>query len=311
MSPAPKHSQQRGRDGFIIVAVMWILIALAALASIYSTYVSASAVALSVNDDKIYSDALVSAALELTAYQMSAPNRLKRPSRGAFRFRLEQATVAVDFLPENARIDLNAAPKEMLAGLFAVLGSSAENANAYADRIIGWRTRPKSNEADNEDALYRTAGLRYSPRGGLFNHVNELWLVQGIPPALVARAMNFVTVYSGQPGVDVLNAAPEVIAALPGMTPGRLNSFLDQRETMPPDPQRVAGALGAPDRIGVSTKGSDTIRVNVRINYDKGRQSASEVVILIGTDDAPLHVLSWRDSTDATSARVADGTGVQ
>jgi general secretion pathway protein K len=102
-----------------------------------------------------------------------------------------------------------------------------------------------------------------------------------------------------------------VIAALPGMTPGRLNSFLDQRETMPPDPQRVAGALGAPDQVGVSTKGSDTIRVNVRINYDKGRQSASEVVILIGTDDAPLHVLSWRDSTDATSARVADGTGVQ
>jgi len=51
-----------------------------------------------------------------------------------------------------------------------------------------------------------------------------------IPPALIDRIMPFVTVYSALPKVNVRDAAPEVIAALPGMTPALLNSFLDRRD---------------------------------------------------------------------------------
>ena len=70
-------------------------------------------------------------------------------------------------------------------------------------------------------ALYRSSGLPYLPRGAPFAHVNELWLVQGLPPALVGRAIPFVTVYSGRPDINVFDAPPELIAALPGMTPLR------------------------------------------------------------------------------------------
>ena len=48
----PKRSHRRaGRDGFVIIAVLWILIALATLASIYSIYIGNSALALAVVDD--------------------------------------------------------------------------------------------------------------------------------------------------------------------------------------------------------------------------------------------------------------------
>jgi general secretion pathway protein K len=301
MMTSSLHRLRRSNDGFIIVAVMWILMSLAALASIYSIYVANSAVALSVNDDRIYTEAIVSAAIELTAYQLSSPEKQKRPTHGAFNFRLGRANAAVDFSSEASRIDLNAAPKELLAGLFAVLGAPNQQVNAYADRIIGWRTPPKRDALDSEDALYRASGLRYSPRGAPFAHVNELWLVQGLPPALVERAMAYATVFSGKPSVNVLDAAPEVIAALPGMTPGRLNAFLGQRESLPADPQLIAGALGG--QAGISTEGTDAIRVNVRVNFDKGQQTASEVVILLGADDAPLRVLSWRDDVDVASTR--------
>jgi len=43
----------------------------------------------------------------------------------------------------------------------------------------------------------------------------------------------FVTVFGGAPNVDVLIAPPEVIAALPGMTPAILNDFLKQRPYCP------------------------------------------------------------------------------
>jgi general secretion pathway protein K len=288
-------------DGFIVVAALWMLAALATLALVYSAYVAQSAIALRVNDGAVQTEALMASSLELVAYQLSSPVAEQRPTRGAFRFRPARADVAVEFMSEAARIDLNAAPKGLIAGLFAVLGAPPAAAEQYATRVIGWRTLPKPNaQDDDEDLIYRTAGLAYSPRRAPFNHVGELWLVQGLPSALVERALPFVTVYSGMPDINVLDAPAEVIAALPGMSPDRLTAFLGQRETLPPDPQLVAAALGG-DQKGITTKGSKAIRVRTRISFDDGRRTTSDVVILIGGTDDPYRVLSWQSDIDVSA----------
>ena len=227
----------RRRDGFIIVAVLWILLMLATLATIYSVYVGKSALALTANDAGLETELVASAGLELAAYQLLSPEKDERPTHGEFRVRLGRANLTVTFVSEAARIDLNEAPKPLLAGLFAVLGARGPDAERYADRVIGWRTEPKATTQDNEVSLYRAAGLSYLPRGAPFAHVNELWLVQGLPPALVERALPFVTVYSGQATVNVLDAAPEVLAALPEMTQDRLDNLLNRRETMTNAPE--------------------------------------------------------------------------
>ena len=77
-----------GRDGFIVVAALWILGALAALASIYSVYVANAAISVAVNDDARRADAVLTSALELTAYQVTATPPKDRPSRGRFEFRI-------------------------------------------------------------------------------------------------------------------------------------------------------------------------------------------------------------------------------
>jgi general secretion pathway protein K len=288
-------------DGFIVVAALWILAALATLALVYSAYVAQSAIALRVNDDAVQTEPVMAASLELVAYQLSSPVAEQRPTRGAFGFRPGRADVAVEFMSEAARIDLNAAPKGLIAGLFAVLGAPPAAAEQYADRVVGWRTPPKPNvQDDDEDSIYRTAGLAYSPRRAPFNHVSELWLVQGLPPALVERALPFVTIYSGMPDINVLDAPAEVIAALPGMSPDRLNAFLGQRETLTADPQLVAAALGG-DQKGITTKGSNAIRVRTRITFDDGRRTTSDVVILIGGTDDPYRVLSWQGDIDVST----------
>ena len=119
MAPSAMSRRRRADDGFIVVAVLWILGALAALASIYSIYVTNTAISLSANDDRLQAEALATAGLELTAYQLSGADVETRPTQGAFRFRMGRGEVAVEFRSEAARIDLNAAPKELLAGLFA------------------------------------------------------------------------------------------------------------------------------------------------------------------------------------------------
>jgi general secretion pathway protein K len=280
-------------DGFIIVAVLWILGLLAALVSIYAIYVSNAAMSLSVNDDRVQADALVSAALELTAYRVTADEK-SRPTAGNFAFRMGHSNVVVEFRSESARIDLNAASKPLLVGLFTALGASERDAEYYADRIVGWRSK---DAGDGQEAdAYRTAGLGYSPRQAPFASTDELWLVLGIPPAMVQRVLPFVTVFSGQPSIDVMDAAPEVVAALPGMSPDRLDAVLSQRRAG--NAQSLLGLLG-PDQSDASSGGSSATRVTVSIAFDDGRRVAAEAVILpLKNADRPYRVLYWRDDFD-------------
>jgi len=313
-----------------LVAALWIIAALAVLASIFSIYLANTAVSLSLHDSTIQSEELVFASLELTAYQVSAPqpagpettgaptradpnvsqpqarNAPPPPTRGDFSFRLAHAAVAVNFISEAARIDLNFASPQLLASFFSVLGVPPQDAEQYAGRIAGWTRKPKATPADaaaqdNEEALYRAAGRSYSPRGAPFAHIDELSLLVGLPPAVIERAKPFLTIYSGKPQIDVLDAAPEVIAAIPGITPDLLNALAEARRTGA-DPQSVARMLGALPLQGVvGVEGGGAYRVQVRIHYDSGRQDASEVVILTGLTDRPYRVLSWRDGFDALS----------
>ncbi|MEA2990658.1 MAG: ral secretion pathway protein [Alphaproteobacteria bacterium] len=304
MNPrAPKISRRRDRDGFIVVAVLWILAALATLASIYAVYVSNTAAAASVNDDRIRAGALVSAAVELTAFQLTLGKPEERRPRGTFTFRIGTGSVAVEFRSEAARIDLNAAPKELLAGLFAALGASQTNAEAYAERIVGWRTLATGDDlSGTESSAYRTAGIPYRPRQGPFAHVSELWLVMGIPPVMVERALPFVTVFSGRADVSLLDAEPQVLAALPGMTPERLGAILRQRNGGRQDGGGVLGGATseAPAAPGDTAKAT---RVKISIVFDNGRRLNAAVVILLleGADD-PYYVLSWRDDADGPMA---------
>ena len=287
---AARSSQQ----GFVLVAVLWLLAALAALATIFSVYLSNSARALALNDTAVQAQALVSAGVELAAYRLQLGGEDARPAQGSFRVRLNGAEISVSFVSEAARVDLNAAPKELLGGLLSALGANEDEAREGADRIIAWRTKPAEETAGNEDALYQAAGRSYPPRQAPFAHVDELGLVLGLTPALVERALPFVTVFSGATGVDVLNAAPEVIAALPGMTPLILKQFLGDRATLPNDDAAIAAALGGA-KANATTQKSQAYRILTRIRFPNGRETASEIVIGLRKAEIPYRVLSWQD----------------
>jgi general secretion pathway protein K len=292
MNQSRRRTRCRNHDGFIVVAVLWILSALATLASVYSIYVANIATSLAVNDDALRAEALVQASLELTAYRAMAREREDRPSRGTFAFRMNAADVSVEFCSEAARIDLNSASKELLAGLFRVLGAS--DGDHFADRIIGWRSVSRSGSQD-EVSLYQAAGLGYGPRGAPFAHVGELALVVGLPPALVERAMPHVTVYSGGSKINVRDASAEVISALPGMTPDLLEAVLADRHVL------ANGSLPQlrPIRDDVTIAASKAMRVKILMSVFNGRTITSEAVILLDDGSEPYRVLSWEMDTGA------------
>src|ERR1700730_2462643 len=295
--PRPELKNAPAADGFIIVAVLWILAALAALASVYAVYVANTAMAARVYDSRLQTEALIAAGLELTAYRLRGFEDVSRPTSGAFDFDLGRSHVDVAFRSEGARIDLNLAPKELLSGLCVVLGAKPEDADTYADRIVAWRTKPGPGNQNPEAEAYKSAGLNYRPRQAPFQNAAELRLVRGLPAALVDNALPFVTVFNGRADIDVNEAAPEVVAALPRMNPNLVEAILERRD--PQNPQAVLSLLGAAGS-SVAVGGRKATRAAVHITLDTGRKVNADVVLLITENNSPdpYRILAWHDDFD-------------
>ena len=296
----PDLTSRMGARGFIVVAVLWILAALSALVLIYLTYVTNTAVVVAGSADRLQTEALAGAGVELAVLQLAGRPEAGRPTSGTFNARVGAGRVFVTFRSEAARVDLNAAPKGLLSGLMIGLGASPSNAASYADRILAWRAPTELGDNDPESSFYRTSGAPYVPRHAPFPSPEELWLVRGIPPAIVERMLPFVTVFSNVASVNVLDAAPQVLAALPNMTPEGLQSVLSQRSDPALDPRSLIGIAGGE---GATLGGSRAYRVAVDVELPGGRRSAAEVVILLlESGDEPYRILSWRNASDGSTA---------
>ena len=287
-------------QGFIVIAVLWILAALSALVLIYLTYVINTVVVVAGSADRVQAEALETAAVELAVYQLAAVKGDVRPTSGTFDAKVGGGKLSVTFRSEAARIDLNAAPKSLLAGLMTGLGAAPSDAASYADRILAWRSPTELGDDDPENSFYRTSGANYVPRHAPFPESEELWLVRGIPPALIERMLPFVTVFSNLATINVLDAAPQVLAALPGMTPENLNELLKQRADPTQDPQALLGLSGGG---GATLAGSRAYRITIGAESGSRRRSAAEVVILLlEGGEEPYRVLSWQNASDGGAA---------
>lgn len=290
-----KRPPRTADRGFILVAVLWILAALAAFTAVYAVYVSDTASAAAVRTDTLRGDGLAVAAVELAALRLLSVPPQERPISGEVRFRMGDANVSARFADEAARIDLNTAAPEVLAGLFQVLGAPEAAAKSYGASIFAWRA-PASASRGVAAAL---DGEEAARGNGAFTHAAELGRVPGLPGDLVAAALPHLTVYAGRREVNPELAGPVVRAAL-----AKAGQAIDDAD--PSSSGETGTALGADGESGdgaavagasgITTVAGDTARVTVRITFDNGRRHGAEAVILLrdfGVD--PYRVLNWRD----------------
>ena len=310
------RSATRAEAGFVLVAVLWILAALATLASIYSSYTVNTAGASRVADDRVQAEASIRAGVEMSVFRQLALPEKARPARGGFDMRVGRTGVAVRFRSEAARIDLNAAPADLLAGLFTAVGVDSSRAETFAERVVGWRTKAqagaganvaggdgKDDRAAKEDKLYSEQHMPYPPRHAPFDNTLELSLLPGVSLAVVERVLPFVTVFSGRPEVDVSSADPTVLSAFPEMTPQILGAVLNARVNDPGDGTALVALLG-PAKARATTDRSKAFRASISVEFDNGRRVHAEVVFRLKDQgakdqgDEPYELLYWRDDFD-------------
>jgi general secretion pathway protein K len=290
----PPHARNRDAEqGFILIAVLWILAAIAGLVGMYAVYVSTTARSTLVYAERLRMDEAIQAAVEMTAFRLVGTKDPGQQPAGAFAFPLGAFFVTVAYRPETARIDINAASRTTLANLFTALGAKPPDASYYADRIVGWRGANPEAGISAEAAAYAAAGLPYGPREGLFQSVDELWIVLGLPAWLVQQSLPYVTVFSGRADVDARFAS--------ALAAGAANTSSPDGETAPTTPGMMpaVSTIATPPASAEPDTGTarpKAIRASISVMRNGVAARTADVVLLFDPDgERPYDVLSWHD----------------
>ena len=112
---------------------------------------------------------------------------------------------------------------------------------------------------------------------------------------MIKKILPMVTVYSGRATVNPMEAAPQVIAALPGMQPANLAGVLATRSRPDATNADIADALPSEAKAFVSPTAANALRVRIQGRSKTGARTEGEAVFLLIDDTEPYWVLSWND----------------
>lgn len=290
-----------GDEGMVLVALIWLLALLGGLTMAMSLFTTSALSTLDIGGDQARADAALKAGLNHAVARLLAQGR----TVGQEALAVGGARVSSTWVGETARIDINYAPPDLLSGLFARLGASADAAAAYASVIVGLRGlpppvpgRPPGYDPDEETpAGIARAAHRLDPTPDPhrpFVDVAQLAETPGLSPAVMTRAAPFLTTFSGIAEIDARLAAPEVLQSLPEMTRERLRS-LDELRRRGPDSAGFEEALG-PAKAYTTDKPAPAVRITVRAVLADGFDAAAEIVIVAYSRDRQAYrVVSWDD----------------
>jgi general secretion pathway protein K len=212
------NTNRRAR-GFGLIAVVWVTALLSLLALSFAnsvrTHVRIAANAAS----SAAAEALADGGVQLAMLEINRLHEAAERSAPAGTFQSCQmpggGIVAFALADEAGKLDLNVARAPLLTAFFIGNGFAPDRARGLADAIIDYRDSDddrRASGAERDD--YTGAGLSAGPKNAAFDTVDELVSVLGFQRSDLERLRPFLTVHSGQEGIDPSSAAPELIAAL-------------------------------------------------------------------------------------------------
>ncbi len=158
---------------------------------------------------------LADAAVHEALFRLLNPSDTGWPADGSVRsFNLPGGTVRLRIADQSGLVNPNQAGEALLQALLRGVGADSGTARSVAAAIMDWRfpgaqARPFGAKAPE----YQAAGLGYAPPEAPFQSVNEVGLVLGMTPSLLARLAPHLTVfYVGDPNPAA--ADPVVLQAL-------------------------------------------------------------------------------------------------
>lgn len=215
---AVRRRSTRPPRGFALLIVLWTT----GLLALIGTQVTAAGRTEARLASNLRGSAIAEAAAD-AAVQEAAIRLLKTPAAAkidgpATLLRLPQAAVEVAIESESRKLPLNTAPLPAMAVMLKLLGANQPAALAIATQIADWRNQSNvPQKAGAKAAEYKAAGRGWGPPSRPFRSLEEVGLVLGMTPQLLARMAPHVSVYTQslpKPAV----ADPVVVATMRAMS---------------------------------------------------------------------------------------------
>jgi general secretion pathway protein K len=285
------------RRGMVLLIVLWTIALCSALAMATSVSFRSFVGIGAVDRDRIQSDALLTAGLEMAAGLATGwPEKPLLERKIAFD--LSTGTVRASINDEGGHIDIGKAPPDLLTALLHSVGASQSQADSVAQSIVVWRGRnddrsANSNPAKNNIASTTNANASSNNAPNVFlTDVSQIAEVPGMRPEWIAAITPLTTVF-GAETVNPLTAPAGVIASLPGVDRDRLAAFLAARRNSPNDAARLGEILGQAQRF-VEAKPQLVVSVQIAAMLRDGYAAAARaVIVLLPYDNEPYRVLVW------------------
>lgn len=254
------------RRGFVLLAVLWVIVALATLGL---------AIGLIGRDTVAAAQNRVSLGRNLWRAE-GCVNILRSAATDALADRREadiawrSLDAVVSGLPlvtgsgcelslhaAGTTLDVNAADAEELRRVFLALRVSPESADSLVDAILDWRDTDDEPRPHGAERSWYESVHAFAPRNGALADVREIARVRGM-----ARLAEFDSVLGVEHSRIVIDRAPRaVLAALPGFSDELVAQILDQRSrgVLPPDLLTLAGTLSPSARDSLATRYAEVV----------------------------------------------------
>jgi len=222
----------RRQNGLALVLVLWVLSLLTIMAGSFALAMRRETSIIEGIRNNAQALAVAQSGIAMAEMMLLNPdqNTRWRADGSIYQINSNDAKVRVRLLSETGKIDINKADQILLQALMAQAPVEEEQQTKIVSAILDWRDKDDLvhiNGAEKKE--YKAAGLNYQPRNKPFQNIEELQLVLGIDKSVFLWIEPLVTVYSGQPQVNVQLAAKEVLQVIPGLDKDLLDSYIKAR----------------------------------------------------------------------------------
>jgi general secretion pathway protein K len=299
------------QSGVALIIVLWLTVLLTAIASSFAFSMRSEALAARNALSLAQARAAADGAVDRMLFELMRPRNVSdvwTPDGQQRAWKDGDVEITASAIDEASRIDINFATDALLKGLFENVGGlDDDTAQRVLEALLDWRDSDDLKHPNGAEAAdYRAAGLKYVPTNSRFESVGELRRVLGVTPALMAKIVDTLTVYSRQPGLNPATATRDALRALPGITSEQVDTFIAARNEalanhLPPPPLPIGQAyLAAPSPVW---------RIHAQAKTPDGVTFARDAVVRPLPDPRrPYVVLAWQDGVVATAPGAQPGS---
>jgi len=322
---------KRATEGVILIALLWILVALSAIALSFSreSFVEVAAARNAQSLENAYF--LARSGIALTVYQLlekrlaaSAPQaetlgELDLLDLGIATGSIGGGVYRVDIQDESGKINVNLVQESQLRALVEASGIDRPDSDIITDSILDWRDADSITRLNGaEDDYYQTLNPPYKAKNGRLDTVEELLLVRGVTAdyfygypqraadgSVVYRygLSRYLTVYSTREQININCAPLPVLLSIPGMPPQAAQAIYDRRHVKPfKSMEEVVHEIpvtidaGPLSHLTTEQTGIYTLTAAAHAEHSKARRVIRAVISLQPGERTQYQTLYWNEN---------------